>query len=332
MTKIPRGGSLWNSKNEELSAGDTVVGKVDIRCNRWYAVPVVESSQCVNGIWDPPISDCKCASLNNSSISTVCSYSGNGATSCSKPSLPVTIAKMECPPQYFRAEQSIICSADGEWRSLELPNKCRHLCGYKHTKDNSDTSWGIILRYKNNDLYKCHASILNSVYAITQADCVEGYSANQLYLWSQNYTNSIQSFENGGKFALIRTKSKFVFNEKRMPICLDDSLGDYDSEWAWPDDPIGSCMVNIKNAQGYHDRSTCLVNGTGCIWSHGAGHYQAAANKIEGIKRYFLYGIGERAKRTGEDKDGMYNCVTADFIPFEEPEYNDLDFLDHFPR
>lgn len=330
VTKLPPGCNLWNTNNETFFSGEHVSGTVFIRCDHNAVSGVVRGSQCINGTWYPPIPDSLCAPLNNSMISTTCSFDGFDETSCSEPSLSGITAKMACPATYFRAEQSLMCDADGKWRSIRPWNKCRHHCG---SNESNAPRWSAIVRDKRTGMNKCFANILNSVYAVTLADCVKSYEANQLNLWIFGPIYSIQSLEHGEKFSLIRIKGTFGFSESRMPICLDDGKGIHEYKWtAGALDPLLSCRNIRTDENGFYTGSRCLVNGTECINAFGSAQHQSSSQNMEGIKRRYLIGFADRAIKTGEDDNGWYDCDTTHQVPFSEPEYYALDFLDYAPR
>lgn len=325
MTKIPRGGSLLDSNDEELIYGEVVSGTVRIRCNRRSIAHVAQSSKCINETWHPPIPDCTCAPLNSSAISTVCSYSDREQTSCSEP-LPGITSEMSCPKKYFHDKQSLICGTDGEWRSHGRWDKCRHQCG---NYEDSNVKWLAIITYIETDHSECFGSILNSVYIITHTDCVKDYKPNDLYIWTWELTYSIQSFEYGGKFTLVRSKKPFVFTEKTTPICLGDYKKAFGTHSHIVADPYQHCNNANYDEKGVYVGSKCLVNGTDCIYSFGSGHTRSSKFEREGIKRLYLHGIGERAMRTGENKDGFYECDITNWVPFDEPEYVELDLFEY---
>lgn len=320
-----------DSNHQHLSVGDRASGKVFIRCDRKSALRVAQSSQCTNGAWNPPIPDCTCLPLNGSEIPAICSFDGYGQTSCSAPSQPGITANLACPSRYFKTEQSLVCADDGVWRALgPETNKCRQQCG---SGEGLRSRWQLIVTNKKTDQSQCFANALNSVYALTHTDCVNGYEAYELYLWTSENSYSVQSFENGGIFTLIRTKSPFVFSEGRMPICLDDGKGAYKNTWtSGAFDPIPSCNINKLDENGEYVGAKCLVNGTHCIYGYGSAQHQPSQSEIEGIHRRYLYGIVERATRAGEDKDGLYDCNTNKGTLFDESAYVELDFLDYSPR
>lgn len=286
-----------------------------------------KNSQCVNGTWNPPIPDCTCPSLTTgTSVSVVCSFNDNDVTNCTEP-LPGVIATMKCPSIYFNAKQSLICDSDGVWRSLGPFNQCNYQCG-NFTDD--IVRWGYIVRNRSDDANLCHATLLNSVYAITAATCVDNFDATEIVLWDYTDNFDIQAIENAGKFKLIRMKRSIQMDEITMPICLkiDEEIDVYD-KFTWPRDPIKRCRVSRRDHNGVYLGSNCPVDDAECIYTYGSAFYQQSKHDIEGIRRKFLYGIGRRAVRKGENIDGVYECHYNESDVFNQREYIDLDFSNH---
>lgn len=322
LAKIPRGGSLTDTNERKLNAGELVSGIVHIRCDRKGPLQPVKSSQCVNGAWFPPIPDCTCAPLSNTTVSMVCTNNDGVNASCAEP-LPGTTATVSCPSNYFNSQQTIKCDGNGHWTTVKPWKPCHYHCG---DYGGGIPRWYIILRRKNDNKNLCHATILNRAYAITRVDCVEGYAANEIILWKYGSVNPVQSIEYAGKYKLIRTKHRIRLFKDKMPLCLDDGEVVLKEDFAWSRDPISRCNVDRVGADGSYVGGSCPVDDAECIYSNGSGFFRESEYEIEGIKRRFLYGIGHRVERKGENHDGVYECDYSKLELFTKKDLNELDF------
>lgn len=305
---MPRGGSLRNSTNEELLLGDRVSGTIQIRCKH-----KIVSRHCVNGTWSPGIPDCNCIPLESAAVETACSSNGNDETTCSA-------VTMKCPSWYFNAEQSVTCDESGVWISVRPFNRCRHQCG-------KVLGWDVSVRLKATGATLCHAAVINSVYVITQKSCVAKYQPNDLFLWVEGLAYSFQSYEYGGRFVMLRTKTPIEFNENTMPICVDDMNVTDDGIYQWVLDADEACQPNIEG-----DLVKCHSNDTQCIYQFGTAFHVLSNERIDGEARGYLFGIGHAHTRDSTSVDGYYSCDLKSHDRFNRDDYEDADFLDYSPK
>lgn len=322
VSKLPRDGSLWNLDDEKLIPGEVVSGSITTKCNEESTVPVDRISHCVNGEWIPPIPDCKCAPLDDSEVPTVCSHNGGAGTICTDPQFNTT-ATMKCPSNYFYAQQTLLCDGNGRWTSMEAWKPCRYHCGdYK----GDITRWDIILRKSTDNTNLCHVAILNRAYVLVGSTCVENYTPSELIVWDYGVVYAVQSIEYAGKYKLIRTKRPIQYAENTMPLCLNDDNVELAGGVNWSRDPIQRCRVDRTGADGFYAGGSCPVDDAECIYSYGTAFHQESKYEVEGIKRRYLYGIGYRVERKGENQDGFYECHYNESEWFRPQDRFSLDF------
>lgn len=309
--------------------GESVFGKVFVHCHRRSSLAATDMHiTCINGTWTPPIPDCMCSPLHSTALSTTCTINGF-ETSCLELALPGTEATVKCPAEYIYSKQTLRCLSNGKWKLSGPPLQCRHQCGVLDLS--KDLRWDVYIHGENYHLL-CYGVILNSVYILTNSSCIANETDHRLGTWHGPNNYRFQAIERGMRYALLRLKNplRFDFDHLKMPICLDNTQGNYESSFIWRANTLAGCHKEVYAAdESTYVSAQCPNNNTECVYSFGAAYHHASRDRIDGYYRRYLFALGLPPRRLGANQeDGYYDCDTSLRENFTENDYLEIDFID----